>query len=86
MVKYRIVFAPTAEKQFLRLTKLVRLRVAQAIAKLAFDPHLGKRLKGELAEYRSYRVGDYRVVYFIRRKLVQIEIIRVAHRREAYRG
>ncbi len=84
MHKYRIIFAPIAEKQFLRLTKIVRLRIAQAIAKLATDPHLGKRLKGELKEYWSYRVGDYRVVYFIRRKLVQIEIIRVAHRREAY--
>jgi len=86
MVKYRIVIAPVAEKQFMRLTKVVRLRVAQAIAKLASDPHLGKRLKGELEEYRSYRVGDYRIVYYIRQKLVQVEIIRVAHRREAYRG
>ncbi|MFA5812005.1 MAG: type II toxin-antitoxin system RelE/ParE family toxin [bacterium] len=86
MAKYRIVFAPTAERQFLRLTKVVRLRVAQAIAKLAADPHLGKRLKGELADYWSFRIGDYRVVYFIRNNLVQVEIIRVAHRREAYRG
>lgn len=85
MAKYRIVFAPTAERQFMRLTKIVRLRVAQAIAKLAADPHLGKRLKGELRDYWSYRVGDYRVVYFIRQRLIQVEIIRVAHRREAYR-
>lgn len=85
MLKHRIVFAPTAEKQFLQLTKTVRIRVAQAIAKLASDPHSGKRLKGELADYRSCRVGDYRVVYFLRRKPVQIEIIRVAHRREVYR-
>lgn len=85
MAKYRVVFAPIAEKQFMKLTKVVRLRVAQAIAKLATDPHLGKRLKGELEEYWSYRVGDYRVVYYIRQKLVQVEIIRVAHRREVYR-
>lgn len=86
MVRYKIVFAPTAEKQFMSLTKVVRLRMAHAIAKLAALPHLGKRLKGELADYWSYRVGDYRVVYFIRQKLIQIEIIRVAHRREVYRN
>lgn len=85
MRKYKIVFAPTAEKQFMQLTKVVRIRVAQAIAKLAHDPILGKRLKGQLADYRSYRVGDYRVVYYIRRQKVQIEIIRVAHRRDVYK-
>ncbi len=85
MARYRIIFAPIAEKQFIQLTKVVRIRVAQAIAKLATDPHLGKCLKGELSDYWSYRVGDYRVIYFIRQKFVQIEIIRVAHRREVYR-
>lgn len=85
MARYSIVFAPTAERQFLALPKLVRVRVAAAIAKLAKAPLLGKRLKAELADYRSFRVGDYRVVYFLRKKRVQIEIIRVAHRKEAYR-
>lgn len=83
--RYRIVFAPIAEKQFLQLGKVVRIRVAQAIAKLADDPFLGKQLKGELSEYRSYRVGDYRVVYYVRQRVVQVEIIRIAHRKEVYR-
>jgi mRNA interferase RelE/StbE len=85
VTKYKIVFAPTAERQFLKLSKVVRIRVAQAIAKLANDPFIGKRLKAEFADYRSFRVGDYRVIYFVRKKLIQVEIIRVAHRREAYR-
>lgn len=85
MHKYSIVFAPTAEKQFMDLTKIVRIRVAQAIAKLAVNPLLGKQLKGQLKEYRSYRVGDYRVVYFIHHHQIRIEIVRVAHRREVYK-
>lgn len=85
MPEYRIVFAPTAEKQLFALTKTIRLRVAHAIAKLADDPFMGKQLKGELKDYRSQRVGDYRVVYFIRKYIVQIEIVRIAHRREVYR-
>lgn len=85
MPKYQIVFAPTAARQFERLDKPVRIRVTSAIAKLCDDPFLGKLLKGELEEYRSYRVGDYRVIYFIRHEIVQVEIIRVAHRREVYR-
>lgn len=69
----------------MKLAKVVRMRVAQAIAKLASDPSIGKRLKAELKDYRSFRVGDYRVIYFVRKRLVQIEMIRVAHRKEAYR-
>lgn len=86
MHKYRIVFAPIAERQFMRLSKIVRIRVAQAIAKLATNPFLGKQLRGEFKDYRSHRVGDWRVVYFIRHQTIQIEIIRIAHRREAYRS
>lgn len=86
MHKYKIVFAPTAERQFMRLSRIVRIRVAQAIAKLAMNPFLGKQLRGELKDYRSQRVGDWRVVYFIRHQIIQIEIIRIAHRREVYRS
>lgn len=85
MPKYRVVFAPTAEKQLFRLHKTVQMRITLAIAKLGEDPSLGKQLKGELSEYRSYRVGDYRIIYFTRHNILQIEIIRVAHRREVYR-
>lgn len=86
MKKYKIVFAPTALKQFKKLQRNIQLRIAGGIAKLAHDPFLGKQLKGELKEYRSLRVGIYRVVYFIRHQKIQVEIIRVAHRRQAYRA
>ena len=69
----------------MRLPKIAKLRVAQAIAKLAENPSLGKQLKGELQEYRSYRVGDYRVIYYIRQQKIQIEIIRVDHRKSVYK-
>jgi len=67
------------------LPKFVRPRMAHAIAKLTDNPFLGKQLKAELSDYRSFRVGDYRIVYFVRKSVVQIEIIRIAHRKEAYR-
>ncbi len=85
MTHYNIVFSPTAEKQLLKLPKFIATKIASAIAKLASEPLLGKRLKGELGEYRSYRIGDYRVIYYIRKEKIQIEIIRVAHRKEVYR-
>jgi mRNA interferase RelE/StbE len=80
-----VLFAPSAEKQLFKLAKPIQIRLVHAIAKLAEDPMLGKTLKGELKDYRSYRIGDYRIIYFIRHQKIQIEIIRVAHRREVYR-
>lgn len=85
MIHYKIVFSPTAEKQLLKLPQYIATKVASAIAKLSAEPLLGKQLKGELGEYRSYRIGNYRVIYYIRREKIQIEIIRVAHRKEVYR-
>jgi mRNA interferase RelE/StbE len=85
VARYRIVFAPTAARQLKRLTRVVQRRIVQAIAKLSKTPPLGKHLRGELKDYWSYRVGDYRVIYFMHRRRLQIEIIRVAHRRESYR-
>ena len=83
--RYKIIFAPTAEKQFLNLNRLVRVRIAAAIAKLADEPLLGKPLKGQLKEYRSYRVGDYRVIYYIKQREILVYVVAVAHRRDVYR-
>lgn len=85
MRKFKIIFAPIAEKQLMKCNRLVRARLCTAIAKLADDPLRGKQLKGQLKDLRSYRVGDYRVVYSVLKKEVQIHIIRIAHRRDVYR-
>ena len=81
---YPIIFAPTAAKQFKKLDSSIQFRIEHALTKLSTSPFLGKILKGELRDYRSYRVGDYRIIYFLRKSFIQIEIIRIAHRREVY--
>ncbi|MBU1177273.1 type II toxin-antitoxin system RelE/ParE family toxin, partial [Patescibacteria group bacterium] len=44
------------------------------------DPYLGKRLKGELKSYYSYRVWSYRIIYEIKKKELVILIIRIDYR------
>jgi mRNA interferase RelE/StbE len=85
VIRYKILFAPTALKQLQKFDRSVQIRLCNAIAKLGKDPFLGKQLKGELKDYRSYRVGNYRVIYLVRHRKVQVEIINVAHRREVYK-
>ncbi len=43
-----------------------------------------KSLKGTYAGYYRYRVGDYRVVYYIKDQERQVVVTVIAHRREVY--
>lgn len=53
---------------------------------LAGNPHrLSKPLFRELADQRSARRGSYRIVFRIDDDKRLIEILRVSHRRHAYR-
>ena len=62
-----------------------RAPIVAAIDRLAETPHLGAALKGDLRGLRRIRVGDYRVVYEVRNDELIVLVVRVAHRREAYR-
>lgn len=42
-------------------------------------------LKGPLAGYLRYRVGDWRVVYEIQEQEERVIVVLIAHRSEAYR-
>jgi len=49
------------------------------------NPRLhGKALEDDKKGYWRYRVGSYRIIALIQDKLVLIEIINIAHRREVY--
>lgn len=53
---------------------------------LAENPHrVGKKLREPLLPLYSARRGEYRVIYDIRETEVIVEVVSVAHRRDAYR-
>jgi len=66
------------------LSKTVKNRIKVSIEnKLVYSPDLfGKPLRRSLKGFRSLRVGDYRVIYFIERSTVLIVIIK--HRSVVY--
>ena len=67
------------------MAKPDRTRIVAAVDRLAEFPHLGSALKGDLRGLRRLRVGDYRVVYEVCDDELVVLVIRVAHRRDAYR-
>ena len=83
---YRIEFAPRAEREFHALSRDVQRRLAPRIDSLGRDPRPrgAKKMAGEDELYRL-RVGDYRVLYQIRDRLLVVLVVTIGHRREVYR-
>ena len=75
----------TAAKALKKLNKSDRLRIVDAIDSLRQNPHVGDLLKGEFTGLRRIRIGNYRVIYEVFEHELVILVIRVAHRRKAYR-
>jgi mRNA interferase RelE/StbE len=84
---YRIEVKPQPEKALARIPNPYRRRIARAIDGLARDPRPAGcvKLAGAENAYRI-RVGDYRIVYQIVDRILVVYIIRVAHRKDVYRG
>lgn len=62
-----------------------RRRIVRAIDRLAVEPHAGGVLKGEFGGLRRIRVVSYRIIYEVHEGELTVLVVRVAHRREAYR-
>ena len=84
-MSFSIQIKQSAAKELGRIPKLDRTRIVAAIDRLAETPHLGVPLKGDLRGLRRLRMGDYRAIYEIRDDELVVLVVRVAHRREAYR-
>ncbi len=84
-MSFSIRIKESAAKELRRVARPERTRIVSAIDRLAETPHLGAALKGDLRGLRRIRVGDYRVVYEVRDDELVVLVVRVAHRRDAYR-
>lgn len=84
-MSYAITFKVSAEKAFLDLDKSLQRRIAKKLEALSVDPlsQGAEKLRG--FEFYRVRVGDYRVIYEIHGEKLVVLILRIAHRREAYR-
>jgi mRNA interferase RelE/StbE len=83
---YAIEFVPSARGALKKLPREVQLRLSRRIALLSDDPRPtgSSKLKGRENLWRI-RVGDYRVVYEVRDRVLLVLVVRVAHRRDVYR-
>jgi len=85
MACYSLEIKKSAYKEIRKLPKTAIAPIVEAIGKLADDPRPPgcKKLTGE-EKYRL-RVGAYRILYTIEDQKLVVYVVRVAHRKEAYR-
>lgn len=83
-MSWSISYTRSAAKAIRTLDPRVRSMVRAAIEKLAEDPTRGKPLQLTLRGLRSWRTGDWRIVYRATEEKLEILVIAVGHRRDVY--
>lgn len=63
----------------------MREHVVEAIGTLAERPSQGPLLKGDFAGLRRLRQGSYRIIYEVQPTQRRVLVLRVLHRKDAYR-
>jgi len=82
---YKLLIKPSAAKELEAIARKDRIRIIRKIQTLAPNPRLMgcEKLSGK-EQYRL-RQGRYRIVYSVSDEERSVLIVKVAHRKEAYR-
>ncbi len=86
MRRYTVLLGKAASKELKRLPAAEANKLFKSIARLAEDPRPTgcKKLKGYQNAWRIRR-GNYRILYTINDTEIVVEVLSVAHRKDAYR-
>jgi mRNA interferase RelE/StbE len=84
-VSYSLRIKASAVESLRRVSTAERLRLIEAIDRLATEPTAGGVLKGEFRGLRRLRVGRYRIGYEADEGELTILVIRIGHRKDVYR-
>jgi mRNA interferase RelE/StbE len=84
-MRFQVVLPKSVQKELDRLPDDIAKRIMARFVGLEANPRPPdvKKLKGRNAW--RIRIGDYRVIYEIHDRVLQIVVITAGHRREVYR-
>jgi mRNA interferase RelE/StbE len=84
---YEVILSAEAQEVYTSAEQSLAKKIARCLEQLeknpSFHPNI-KALKGDLAGYYRYRVGDYRVFYQIDEANNQVIVNTILYRRDAY--
>ena len=86
MARFEVELSATAERQLCGLERKDQVRVVRAIRRLGDEPRPpgARKLRGYEGVYRI-RVGVFRVLYSIEADRLVVIVLKIGHRRDAYR-
>jgi len=79
---FELIFTKEFLKKLKHFDRQTQIRVLQGLKGLEVNPFSGKQLAGRLSELKSFRVGDYRIIYQVSEQKVIIRTI--GHRKKIY--
>ena len=83
---FRIEWKKSAVRGLKRLTKKARERIVDKIEELSHNPFYGEKLKGTELNLRRLRIGEYRVIYLVKKEKLCILIIKIGLRGDIYKN
>jgi mRNA interferase RelE/StbE len=85
MAKYKITIKKSAAKELADIPKKDLPKIIKRIQSLAQNPRpRGSQKLSHKDEYRV-RQGDYRIVYSVDDEVLEVNVVKIGHRREVYR-
>jgi mRNA interferase RelE/StbE len=90
-MRWKIEIDPAADRELNRLDPQSARRILkylhERVAPLENPRSIGKPLKGpQFGEFWRYRVGDYRIIVRIEDNVLLILVLRIANRKNVYKG
>lgn len=86
-VKWNFIFSQKAEKDFSKLDYPIKKQILRFFEEKiqTSNPRLfGKPLAGNLSDFWSYRVGNYRIICKIEDEACVVVAVTIGHRRYVY--
>ena len=84
---YEVVLSTEAQKIYASADQALAKKIARCFEQLEQSPRYHpniKPLKGDLAAYYRYRIGNYRVIYQVDDETNQVLVTTIVHHTEAY--
>ena len=82
---WQVNITQTAEKQISSFDKPIQRRIIDFLKRIKYDPRCsGKSLKGNMAKFWRYRIGDYRLICVIEEENYTVKILEAGHRKNIY--
>jgi mRNA interferase RelE/StbE len=82
---YTVTYSPRGERSVRKISQQARETVLSALQELSKNPRPPGAIKLKGMDAWRLRVNDYRVIYEINDGAAQVLVIKVAHRKEAYK-